>query len=469
MLKGRVSWAVFIASLSLFVASAWPGWLNIDSLNMLARATEKPIYDWHSPILIWSWSHLGASETGPLVPFLVQATLFWVGLLLIAARLQRLGWHASWLLFPGALFLDATWAVAWIWKDSLEIALLVTMVGLAVSADITKHERWLWFLISILGAGLVATRWYLAPLGLVAIGALLCMAYPVSRRKVLSVIAVFAVATVGLYSFERFIIKPEASYAAGTLMMLDIARVECSLGTPEDRAQGESFFPAELIREVPGDDICARFSTFAHDPLFMWRDDQLTQTSYVLPDSEASMSRLTNVWLDVVKQYPGVLAEARVKQLVAFLDSDSGMWWSPSSQQMRFDRPIYPKGSIGDDVGDDVGDDLANRWPSASGAPLVVSAAVSSLGSLVLLDFGDSRFGLLALIVVPFGTAIVGWRRGSIWRLRYLPALGFPLLFATGMAVLAPAPTVRYVMPAALWSLAVTALALADRRLETPA
>ena len=465
MLKGRLPWAAFIASFALFLTSAWPGWMSIDSINMFVRATDEPVYDWHSPILIWSWSHLGASEVGPLVPFLVQATLFWAGLLLIAARLQRLGWCAGWLLFPGVLLLDATWTLGWIWKDSLEIALLVAMVGLAVSADITRHRRWLWFLIPILAAGFVATRWYLAPLGLAAIGALLCMAYPVSRRQVLSSVAVFAVATVGLYGFEKLVIKPEATYAAGTLMMLDIARVECNLGSPEGRAQGESLFPAELIREVPNDDICARFSTYAHDPLFARRDQPVTQTSYVLPDSEPSMSRLTNEWLDVVEQYPGVLAEARVKQMLAFLDSDTGMWWSPS-QQLQTGTPIYPRGSIGDDEGDD---GAKNEWPNAGGVPLVVSATMSSLGRLTLLDFGAGRFGLLALILVPLGAAIAGWRRGPLWRLRYIPALGFPLLFAAGMAVAAPAVDVRYVMPAALWSLVVTALALADRRTKTPA
>lgn len=464
-MKGRTPWAAFIASFALFVASAWPGWMSVDSINMLIGATDEPIDDWHSPILIWFWKYLGASELGPLVPFLVQATLFWVGLLLVAARLQRLGWHTGWLLFPGVLLLDATWTVGWIWKDSFEIAVMVAMVGLAVSTDITKHKRWLWFLISILGAGLVATRWYLAPLGLVAIGALLCMTYPVSRRQVLSAFAVFGIATVGLYSFEKFIIKPEATYAAGTLMMLDIARVECNLGSRDGRALGESLFPPELIREVPGDDICTRFTTYAHDPLFARRDQQVTQTSYVLPDSEASMSRLTNVWLDVAKQYPGVLAEARVKQMLAFFDSDTGMWWSPS-QQLQTSRPIYPRGSIGDDEGDD---GTKNEWASAGGVPLVVGAAMASLGRLALLDFGASRFGLLALILVPFGTAMVGWRRGPVWRLRYLPALGFPLLFAAGMAVVAPAVDVRYVMPAALWSLVVTALALADRRTETVA
>jgi hypothetical protein len=184
-MSGRISWAAFVGAFAIFVASAWPGWMSIDSINMWVDATEGPIYDWHSPMLIWAWSHLGASDFGPLVPFLVQTTLSWAGLLLVAARLQRLGWRTSWLLFPGALFLDATWTVAWIWKDSLELSLLVAMVGLAASTDITRHRRWLWFSVSVLGAGLVATRWYLAPLGLGAIGALLCMAYPVSRRQVL--------------------------------------------------------------------------------------------------------------------------------------------------------------------------------------------------------------------------------------------------------------------------------------------
>jgi hypothetical protein len=111
-----------------------------------------------------------------------------------------------------------------------------------------------------------------------------------------------------------------------------------------------------------------------------------------------------------------------------------------------------------------MGEGDAVSWGSSSGAPLVLTATASYVGRIALLDFGAARFGLLVLILIPLGTAVAGWRRGPGWRVRYLPALGFPLLFAASMAVVVPAADVRYVMPVAFWSLAIAALAIVDRR-----
>lgn len=454
-----MTWAAFAVSVALFVASAWPGWMSPDSLGMWDRAVDGPIYDWHSPVLIWAWSFLGAAELGPLIPFLIQSAIFWAGLLLIVGRLQRLGWESSWLLFPAVLFLDAAWMVGWVWKDSLAVAVLILMVGLTASTDLPGLRRWAWLFLPGLGALVVATRWSLAPFVLLALGALFFMMYPVSRRQVLQAIAVFGIAISAVFFLERVVIKPTNSYVAASTMMLDIARVECNLGTPEARARGESLFPAELIRTVPGDDICERFSTYVHDPIFAWPDDPITETSYVFPDSEASMERLRSDWLQVVAQFPGILIEARGKQLIAFLNSEwgmeSGQWWSPG-QQLSSNEALYSRGSVGD--GELVG------WPSASGPPVIVTAMLSSIGSLILLDFGSNLFGLLTLVLIPLGVTILCRKRGKLWRIHYLPALGFPIIFAIGIASIVPADDVRYIMPAALWSLAVAALAVCDRR-----
>ena len=183
-----------------------------------------------------------------------------------------------------------------------------------------------------------------------------------------------------------------------------------------------------------------------------------TQTHYVLPNSDASMSRLTSRWVEVVRGYPGLLGEARVKQLMAFLNSETGLWWSPS-QRLQTNNLLFGAGLMGD--GAKIGFENRGR------APLVVGAALSYFGGLPLLGFGGAHFGLLSLILIPALTVILGWRRGQTWRLRYAPALTFPLFFFVAIAMISPGTDLRYMIPAAIWSLAVAALALADRSAST--
>jgi hypothetical protein len=42
-MSGRISWAAFVGALALFVASAWPGWMSIDSFGLFELATGGPI------------------------------------------------------------------------------------------------------------------------------------------------------------------------------------------------------------------------------------------------------------------------------------------------------------------------------------------------------------------------------------------------------------------------------------------
>ena len=64
--------------------AGWPGWLGADGLAMWSEAASGEISDGYPPMLTWLWSWLQPEARGPLLPFLLQLQVFWIGVTLAA-------------------------------------------------------------------------------------------------------------------------------------------------------------------------------------------------------------------------------------------------------------------------------------------------------------------------------------------------------------------------------------------------
>ena len=74
------------------LVAGWPGWIIPDGSSMYEQAITGNIMDWHSPLLIWTWSNLAAAKYGALIPHIFSTVALWSSaaiLGLIAFRFNR--------------------------------------------------------------------------------------------------------------------------------------------------------------------------------------------------------------------------------------------------------------------------------------------------------------------------------------------------------------------------------------------
>lgn len=436
--------------------ASWPGWLAGDSVAMLLEARRAaPVTDWHSPLLIAAWRVLGDMGMGPVIPMVMQVTTTWVGLTLISQRLIRLGWRLGWIMLPAAFLLGTVWTPSWVLKDSFSCALMVLALGVASLSDVARGSllrTTTWLAPTLLIAAATVPRWFMAPIFAVAALAAVWLADRQGLKSVLSVLGVFGVTVLFLFGLERFWVDPQPLYGSGSTMFLDLARVECVLGSPEQRAAGQSLFPQQLVRAGdPGRDICEDFSPLTHDTLFRFSDTAPTDSPYyVLPRDSAQMSQLTDAWLAVWRDHPGILIGDRVILAANLISADSQAWWSPSIDLMTNPSVTLPAG---------VGEGEVTGNASRGGLLLTVLATATLLGSALLTAL---PFGLMTIVVLPVSA---GWRlhRRNRPRLRqFWPSLLFPVLYLAAFSFVAPSNDYRYVNLAAVWGLLVSAWAWAE-------
>ena len=106
------------------LAVRWPGTLTVDSTNQLRQVISGSYTDWHPPLMAFVWHWLGAS---PEAMFVLQVTMFWAGLALVA-RAERSGWPLLVGLSPIAVYYLGV-----IGKDTLLASALMFGVGLAAA------------------------------------------------------------------------------------------------------------------------------------------------------------------------------------------------------------------------------------------------------------------------------------------------------------------------------------------------
>lgn len=137
--RARLALAAAISVLGLAVISYsyWPGIMIDDARWQYQQAIDNSFEDWHPPLMAWVWRQLSTIEPGPAPMFILQLSLYWAGIALIAGAAYRRGrpWLAvalalaGWV--PAPLALTGT-----ITKDCLMAAMLGCSAGLLLWRDL---------------------------------------------------------------------------------------------------------------------------------------------------------------------------------------------------------------------------------------------------------------------------------------------------------------------------------------------
>ena len=134
MRRGSALALVAAAALcAAMLAIWWPGVAMYDSVDQYGQVLRGAYDDWHPPIMarLWSLLHLGWDGQAPM--FVLQVSLYWLGLGLIAAALAREGaWRAAAaVLLLGALPVFAGWMAA-VLKDAQMAAAMPEAASIAI-------------------------------------------------------------------------------------------------------------------------------------------------------------------------------------------------------------------------------------------------------------------------------------------------------------------------------------------------
>ena len=122
--------ALTALGMAIVAFAYWPGVMIDDARWQYQQSVDNAYEDWHPPLMAWIWHYLMLLEPGPGPMLLLQLSLYWVGIALVAVWLYRrdnprLGIAAAlvgWLPAPLALMGSVT-------KDCLMAGALSCAVG----------------------------------------------------------------------------------------------------------------------------------------------------------------------------------------------------------------------------------------------------------------------------------------------------------------------------------------------------
>lgn len=111
-------WLLSFVSFLATVYAYWPGVIRIDSVLQYTQAVEGRYSDWHPPIMAWLWSRFNLLWQGTQSMLLLQASLYWAGISLVAGALASvrrnksafaalaIGWSPVLIGYVGIIFKD---------------------------------------------------------------------------------------------------------------------------------------------------------------------------------------------------------------------------------------------------------------------------------------------------------------------------------------------------------------------------
>ncbi|QNA84026.1 hypothetical protein G4G27_08525 [Sphingomonas sp. So64.6b] len=122
---------IILAGVTATGFAYWPGLMTWDAVRQYDQAISGAFDDWHPPVMEWLWRQLIPLHAGPAPMLLLQLTLFWGGLALLAGWALRERRHglavalAACGLLPIALALTGA-----VLKDCLMAGALLSATGL---------------------------------------------------------------------------------------------------------------------------------------------------------------------------------------------------------------------------------------------------------------------------------------------------------------------------------------------------
>jgi len=339
------------------IAVRWPGALIGDSLNQLREIQTGRITDWHPPLMAVLWRAIGAT---PQAMLLVQVSIYWAGIALIADQLRRqtaAKWGYAVLLVglsPMSLLYLGT-----IQKDTLLVALLALSAGLCLRFGKTTA-----LLPGFLAMLTRANAIFAVPPLLV------------TRQRLLPTFIYCALISAALFPLSKFVnhtvFRAESSNVEKALQLFDIAGIEHHSG-----------------RRFLGADISRCYSVFYWDSLAL--DCQALART---PDD------LSGMWIEAISDEPLAYARHRLDHF-----NHTIFFLVPPLQECVYVPKHHPNCRPG---GDSLLKDAVLRnpllWP-------VTWLAVGTCLLFVRLDWPARTFALSGLLY-GYGYLVVGVAAG---------------------------------------------------------
>lgn len=132
-LKRRPETVAALAGIGAFLLqliAGRPGWMVPATVGQWTQARSGPYNDAYPAVLTWLWAQMDPAGRGPLVPFMLQTFLFWLGVVMLTVGMQP---AARWTRFLPLLALinPLTWVVVVVSPYAAMLALISASVGLA--------------------------------------------------------------------------------------------------------------------------------------------------------------------------------------------------------------------------------------------------------------------------------------------------------------------------------------------------
>jgi len=222
---------IALAGFCFVLASSYPGFHNLDSINQLQQAQGKaPLTDWHPPAMALLWRFL-IFITGSVSSLLVfQLLAYWLafGLLAITIRKQTGSLKLALLPFVIAILPSSIVLSGIYLKDVLMAALLCLVAALLYIGSYTKKKTKLALIIFIVSTILII---YSGTLRHNALPALIPLAYAASynffsnnRKTLLAAIAIIALVPVSMKVTEKLYDVKDLKITA-TIMVDDLKSI----------------------------------------------------------------------------------------------------------------------------------------------------------------------------------------------------------------------------------------------------
>lgn len=422
------AWLAAAAGLALTLAVFWPGFMSSDSAEQWLQARSGQYTSVHPPLMAFTWALSERLWPGPGGLFAAHATLYWLGLALLARGLSARALPQALVVLGIGLWPPVWGTLAHLWKDVPMAAFALIGVGL-LALELRRPARWRLGLALLAFAAACAYRHNALPLVLpfllhitIRLG---CARWP--QRLLATAALAVAVAVVAALPARHPSVTARQVWPVTAIW--DLAAV--SLATQRLRIPDDWRAP-----DLTLDELRTAFRPWSNTTVF--DTGKLLISLYVDPTPAQSAS-LRAAWWSAWRDEPGAMLAHRLR-LTALLfglhpqPAPVGLALAPGWVSLPENPPLR----------------IAPSMPRDA-----VARGLLALAATPLYDGWCYLLGLLAL-------ATQAWRRRP--HPLFWPVVASAALLAAPLPLLAPSAEFRYL----LWLLLATGVALA-LRLAVPA
>jgi hypothetical protein len=304
---------VLLAGLGFAVTiiAYYPGLLTFDSIWQFNQSVSGQYMDHHPPLMGWIWSLTNRVIPGPFGILLLQVSLMWLALLLIADGAARRGLRHAWIVIAIGFLPPIIGVEGEIWKDIEMAAALLFGAAIIYRASAGREDTGLIVaaiaLIPIFYATAVRANAPAATGPILVYWARYVFRGMRLRAAILVGGIVLALMLGGQWIFENKFLQVRHAYISQFLEAWDLAAIRC--------AGGDVTIPVQFHRVAPDvRPLCEAFDSLKADFLFAPAGAPLS------PSTDPEVIReLDREWRRAIFAYPSIYLTHRLRAFDAML------------------------------------------------------------------------------------------------------------------------------------------------------